>query len=54
MLEQGALTRVTQNLTQELLQPGIELVDFFQYVLDQTLGLLEFDVGWLLLKEWVD
>ncbi|MBC8252667.1 MAG: GAF domain-containing sensor histidine kinase [Ardenticatenia bacterium] len=56
MLKQGALIRVTQNLMQELLQPGIELVDFFQYVLDQTLGLLEFDVGWLLLKDgdWVE
>lgn len=51
MLEPGDLIRISQNLLRQLLQPRIELVGFFQYVLDQTLDVLEFDVGWMLLKE---
>ena len=51
MLEPGTLIRISQNLLRQLLQPRIELVSFFQYVLDQTLDVLEFDVGWMLLKE---
>jgi signal transduction histidine kinase len=51
MLESGDLIRISQNLLRQLLQPRVELVSFFQYVLDQTLDVLEFDVGWMLLKE---
>ncbi len=51
MLEPGDLIRISQNLMRELLRPRIELVEFFQVVLDQTLDVLEFDVGWMLLKE---
>ncbi|GEM_PF-1696592 len=51
MVEHHDLIRISQNLMRELLQPQINLVRFFQYVLDQTLDVLEFDVGWMLLKE---
>ncbi|MGQ9501875.1 MAG: GAF domain-containing protein [Anaerolineae bacterium] len=51
MLESRDLIRISQNLMRELLKPQIDLMRFFQYVLDQTLDVLEFDVGWMLLKE---
>lgn len=51
MLESQHLIRISQNLMRELLKPQIDLVRFFQYVLDQTLDVLEFDVGWMLLRE---
>lgn len=51
MIQSQDLIRISQNLMRELLKPQIDLVHFFQYVLDQTLDVLEFDVGWMLLKE---
>lgn len=51
MIQSRDLIRISQNLMRELLKPQLDLVGFFQYVLDQTLDVLEFDVGWMLLKE---
>jgi len=51
MLNQTAVIRATQNLMRELLQPDLNLVEYLRYVMDQTLEVLEFDVGWLLLQE---
>ncbi len=43
--------KVSQNLMGEAARPEIELKDFLQYVMEQTLNLLDFNAGWLLLRE---
>jgi len=53
--ELSAVILVAQNLMREALRPSIQIDHFLSYVMEQTLVLLEFDAGWLLLREgdWV-
>jgi GAF domain-containing protein len=49
--ELRSVIRVAQSLIQEALKPGINLEEFLRSVMEQTLKLLEFTAGWLLLRE---
>ncbi len=49
--ELNAIMAVAQRLIEEALAPGIDLDRFLAHVMDQTLGLVAFDFGWLLLRE---
>lgn len=49
--ELHAIMAVAQRLIEEALQPDIDLDRFLAHVMDQTLGLVAFDFGWLLLRE---
>ena len=40
----------SQNILQEALRPTLNLKNFFSFVIDQTLTLLDFNAGWLLFK----
>jgi signal transduction histidine kinase len=45
-----AILGIAQGLMTRASQPSVQLDDFFAYVMDQTLDLLDFDTGWLLLR----
>lgn len=49
--ELNAIMAVAQRLIEEALQPDIDLDRFLAHVMDQTLDLVVFDFGWLLLRE---
>lgn len=49
--ELNAIMAVAQRLIEEALRPDIDLDRFLAHVMDQTLGLVAFDFGWLLLRE---
>lgn len=42
---------VTEEILSKVLEPGIRLEQFLQFVVETTLRLLNFDAGWLLLRE---
>jgi GAF domain-containing protein/anti-sigma regulatory factor (Ser/Thr protein kinase) len=46
-----AILAVVQSLMARALQPDVRLDDLFSFVMDRTLDLLDFDTGWLLLRE---
>ncbi len=49
--ELSAVIAVAQRLIEEALQPDLDLDRFLAHVMDQTLKLMAFDFGWLLLRE---
>ena len=51
MLDLPGAVRIIQNLMRELLQPELQLVEYCQFVMDQTQQVLDFDIGWLLLRD---
>lgn len=51
MLDLPGAVRIIQNLMRELLRPELQLVEYCQHVMDQTQHMLDFDIGWLLLRE---
>lgn len=51
MLNLPDAVRIIQNLMRELLRSDLQLVEYCQYVMDQTQQALDFDIGWLLLRE---
>lgn len=49
--ELSAVIAVAQRLIEEALRPDLDLDRFLAHVMDQTLKLMAFDFGWLLLRE---
>ncbi len=49
--ELSAVMAVAQQLIEEALRPELDLEHFLAHVMDQTLALVAFDFGWLLLRE---
>lgn len=49
--ELASVIEVTRNILNTALHQDISLNEFFEYVIEQTLSLLQFNAGWLLLKE---
>lgn len=49
--ELSAVIEVAHRLIEEALQPDLDLDRFLAHVMDQTLKLMAFDFGWLLLRE---
>lgn len=49
--ELSAVISVAQRLIEKALRPDLDLDGFLTHVMDQTLGLVAFDFGWLLLRE---
>jgi GAF domain-containing protein len=53
--ELTSLLRVAEDLVHRALEPGIVLDEFYNEVIRRTLELMQFDAGWLLLREgdWI-
>lgn len=49
--ELTSLLRVAESLVHRALDPDIDLNIFYKEVMEQTLDLMKFDAGWLLLRE---